>query len=367
MKILEVVFNLSPGGAERFVVDLSNELSKTNEVTLLAIKDDSINPEFSLFYKSELSNRVTYKNLDIAKGYSLSIIRKVYKAIKQESARIVHIHGEAMPYYCILALLFLNRKCKIFQTIHSDIHNGYDTLFYKILFKTLGYSHRIGFVALSETNYKDMMKEYPKAKATCIPNGRAQIKPSVEYNKVKTEMDSYRQQDESMLFLHVARCAPVKNQTMLVEAFNQFVERGNQADLVLVGAGYDSELGQSIQNKAGKKIHFIGTRKNIGDYMLNADVFCLSSDYEGMPITLLEASLAGLPIVSTPVCGAVDVVNDKKNGVLSNDHSVESYLEALEYAYAHQKELKDEAIRRKDISEYTIEACAKQYMDFFMS
>ena len=76
MKILEVVFDFSPGGAERFAVDLTNELSKANEVTLMAIKDDSVEPERNLFYASEMAERVTYKNVGIGKGYSLHKVIK---------------------------------------------------------------------------------------------------------------------------------------------------------------------------------------------------------------------------------------------------------------------------------------------------
>ena len=58
MKILEVIFNLSPGGAERFVVDLSNELAMTDEVILLAINKDNIVVENRNFYKFDLSPKV---------------------------------------------------------------------------------------------------------------------------------------------------------------------------------------------------------------------------------------------------------------------------------------------------------------------
>lgn len=365
MKILEVVFNLRPGGTERFAVDLSNELSKTNEVTLLAIKDDSVNPELSLFYKSELSNRVKYKNLDLRNGYSLSIAWKVYKSIKSEAADIVHIHGDRMPYFCIFALYLLNGKSKFYQTIHSDIHNGYDTLFYKFLFKTLGYWHRMGFIALSDRNYDDMMKEYPKVKGACIANGRAPILPSIEFNTVKDELNSYKQEKGSKIFLHVARCNPVKNQEMLVEAFNLFISDGNNAELVIIGGYFDKELGKAIQKKACKRIHFIGTRKNVGDYMLNADAFCLSSKFEGMPITLLEAALAGIPIISTPVCGATDLVENGINGILSAGHTKNDFLEALETAYTHLDALKENSMKMKDKSIYTIEVCARKYEVFF--
>ena len=365
MKILEVVFNLRPGGAERLAVDLSNELSKTNDVTLMAIKDDTVEPERDLFYAPELSERVTYKNVGIKKGYSVRKVIKIYKAIKEEKADIVHLHGNKMPYYCILAIFLLNRKTKFYQTIHSDVHNGYDTLFYQFLFKTVGYQQKMGVVALSETNYHELIKVYPKVKGACITNGRAPIVPTDRFEETKKEISSYKGTADSRIYLHVARCSPVKNQTLLVEAFNKLVEKGYHADLVIVGGGFESELGKSIRTKAGKNVHFIGPRTNVSDYMLHADAFCLSSDFEGMPITILEASLAGVPIVSTAVCGAVDVVESGKNGVLSDSHTVEDYVSALEYSYLHLRELKGTAMTMKDDSPYTIETCTRKYIEFF--
>jgi glycosyltransferase involved in cell wall biosynthesis len=178
-------------------------------------------------------------------------------------------------------------------------------------------------------------------------------------------MASYKSAADSRIYLHVARCSPVKNQTLLVEAFGKFVEKGYHADLIIIGVNYETELGKSIQAKAVNHVHFIGTRKNVGDYMLNADVFCLSSDFEGMPITLLEASLVGVPMVSTAVCGAVDIIENKVNGVLSEGHTVGEYLDALEYSYHHLCELRQHSLKMKDNSAYTIENCARKYMDFF--
>ena len=365
MKILEVVFNFYPGGAERFAVDLTNELSKSNEVTIMAIKDDSVDPERDLFYASELADRVTYKNVGISNGYSLHKVIKIYKAIKNEKADIVHLHGDNMPHYCILAIFLLYRKSKFYQTIHSDIHNGYDSLFYRFLVKTFGYQKKMGFIALSETNYRDMLEIYPKIKGVCIANGRAPIVPTDRFDETREEIASFKSAADSRIYLHVARCSPVKNQTLLVEAFGKFVEKGYHADLIIIGSNFESELGKSIQAKAVSNVHFIGTRKNVGDYMLNADVFCLSSDFEGMPITLLEANLVGVPMVSTAVCGAVDIIENKVNGVLSEGHTVGEYLDALEYSYHHLCELRQHSLKMKDNSAYTIENCARKYMDFF--
>lgn len=365
MKILEITFDFSPGGAERFVVDLSNELSKNNDVTLIAIKDDKVNSEKRLFYKPELFNRVLYKNLGIKDGYSFGMLSKIYKAIKLEHADVVHIHGTKMPFYCIMAICLLSKKVKFYQTIHCDIVHSYSSFFYKLLFKTIGYKHRMSFIALSETNYNDLIKKYPKINATCILNGRAPILPSVKYDKVKAEIADYKFDESSVIYLHVARCSVQKNQMLLVTAFKQFLGRGYNADLIIIGDGFNCELGEKIKSNSCSRIHFLGTRQNIGDYMLNADIFCLSSIFEGMPITILEACIAGVPILSTPVCGAVDVVTDGVNGILSNGHSLTEYIDALERSYRSMKELKINSMAMKTNNKYTIETCAKKYVEFF--
>ena len=98
---------------------------------------------------------------------------------------------------------------------------------------------------------------------------------------------------------------------------------------------------------------------------MNADIFCLSSNYEGMPITLLESSLAGVPAASTPVCGAVDLIQNGINGYLSKDHSLEEYKLALIKVIENFDCIKSNAMKMKDNSPYTIAECAKKYIDYF--
>ena len=85
-----------------------------------------------------------------------------------------------------------------------------------------------------------------------------------------------------------------------------------------------------------------------------------------MPISLLEASLAGLPCVSTPVCGAIDIIEDGINGKISKDFTENSYVEAIEYALKNYDELYQNAQRMKENSPYTMEKCAKKYLQVFM-
>ena len=366
MKIVQVLFYLTPGGAERMVVDLSNELSKDNEVVLLTLIDDQVEPERRQFYKYDLSERVIYKNLGIplGGGFKFWPLWKVYKAIKDENADVIHLHTAHIVNFCILAICFLCWNTKIIQTIHTDFKVGHTSRVYKFLFTFLGRLHKMSWVALSEPNYKDMMTTYPFINGARIDNGRAPVLPTPLFDNVKSEIDSYRVNEDTKIFLHVARCVEVKNQMMLVSAFNKFAETAN-AKLLIIGADFDSELGQKIQKGAGEHVHFLGTRKNIADYMLNSDVFCLSSIYEGLPITLLEALLSGTPIVCTPIAASHDVLTNGKNAIVSTDFSEAAYVYSLREVTNKLPELAQYCAETKDCNPYTMKECANKYMAFY--
>lgn len=367
MKILQIIFSLSSGGAERFVVDLSNELSKTNEVTLLTIKNDKVDVENRNFYKYELSPRVKYQNLGLADGPHPTYPWKIYEAIKAINPDVVHFHLTKMLQYCYLSILLLGKKITFVETIHSDLYwGGYNTKFRHFAYHTLVEKGLLRWVALSETNFKQLTKEYPKALSRCIYNGRAPMTPTNRYQKVSEEIASYKDNPNTKVFLHVARCTTVKNQQLLIRSFNEIKKQGANVVLLIIGAHFDSKLGQKLRTLSGPDIHFLGTRTNISDYMLQSDIFVLSSSAEGMPITLLEAMLSGTPMVSTPVTGAVDVINGK-NGVLSKDFTQESYVAALNQMLSHYNDYKANAMKGKDDSPYTIKHCAEQYVEFYQS
>lgn len=366
MKIVEVLFSLTPGGAERFVVDLSNEMSRTNDVILLTLKDDKINVEHRNFYKFDLSDRVKYINLGLPDGFSFKSYWKIFKVIKDLSPDIVHFNDKNLCKFCFLAIYLLSGKIKFYETIHNDLHNGYDSGFNNFEFNTLGRWKKIKFIALSLKNYEDMTSYYPSSCFKCIVNGRAPIVPTNNFNQVKAELDQYRKSNNTKIVLHVARFNPQKNQQLLIESFNELAAKKNDVQLIIIGSGFNTEEGEKLLSKTDGNVHYLGTRKNISDYMLNADIFCLSSKFEGMPITLIEASLAGIPCVSTPVCGSVDLIVDEKNGKLSKDFTKDSFVEALKYTLEHHAKLKYNAMIMRQNSPYTMCECAKKYLEYFV-
>ncbi|MCM1078504.1 MAG: glycosyltransferase [Bacteroidales bacterium] len=362
MKIIEIIPSLRSGGGERLVVDLCNELAKSNDVTLVTLWDDQLT-DFG-FYRQELSAKVHYINMKLDERCRLQVLWKIVECIRQVKPDVVHLHMCHM--FAILAILLLGRMYKFYLTIHNDIKTVYAATKIKIIFNVLGRLKLLRYVTISQTNYNDFNLIYPKLENHLVYNGRAPLIPTERKGDVVTEINSYKMTSETKVFLHIARCAPQKNQELLIKAFNRFVESGKDVILLIIGSHFDdTPEGLFLKSIACDNVKFLGTKTNVGDYILCSDAFCLSSVFEGMPITLIECVNSGIPVISTPVCGVIDVIKDKQNGILSKDNEITSYNEALECFLILECSLKNYCQATKKNSQYTIAQCAKGYEAIF--
>ena len=154
---------------------------------------------------------------------------------------------------------------------------------------------------------------------------------------------------------------------LLCSAVDRLTQKGAPIELYMFGRFADKEIVESINALNNPHIHMLGEVENPRQYLRNADVFCMSSVVEGMPISLIEALSCGLVPVCTAVGGIVDMVEEGKNGFLSPDMSVESYVKALEQVLAMTPQ-EMEAMKcacRESAKRYSIEECAKQYEELF--
>lgn len=358
MKILEIVYGLASGGEERFVVDLSNELSKTEDVYLLVLKD------VDRFYASQLSPRIKVYYANFPVGFSISQIWSVYKIVKTLSPDVVHMH-DASRYYTFFPSVLLGRKIKFYMTIHSDVLKAYNKGISGLQVRAAHYLGHTRFITISPHNHSQFKSLYPKYQVAQITNGRAFPSYSEEYEKVKDEIDNYKIDKQSTVFIHVASCLEVKNQSLLINAFNKHVEKYPNSILLIIGQLFSSPLGEYLKSIACNNIYFLGTRQNVYDYLSFSDAFCLSSKMEGMPMSIIEAVLSGVPIISTTVSGAIDAVEDGENGYLSADFEVDSYEELLSKFEENKPLLKYNAQRNIDNSSFSITVCAQKYLDWF--
>lgn len=151
----------------------------------------------------------------------------------------------------------------------------------------------------------------------------------------------------------VGRLTSVKNQMMLIDAFARFVDKFDHYELVIYGEG---EMRQSLEEHIKElelqdKVKLPGVQKNIFEHIVDAELFVLSSDNEGMPNALIEAMCLGLPCISTCVSGAVDLIEDGVNGCLievgNKDGLAQKMIEMVENS-SYSKQIAKEAVKLAD-------------------
>jgi glycosyltransferase involved in cell wall biosynthesis len=113
----------------------------------------------------------------------------------------------------------------------------------------------------------------------------------------------------------VARIAPPKNFICLFDGLKNIP---HNYSLCIVGDGPDLPNIKDYAFKTGisDKVLFMGSRNDVAEVLSKSDLFILSSDWEGFPISILEAMRAGLPVVASRVGGIAEAVDDKSSGYL---------------------------------------------------
>ncbi|MCO5312200.1 MAG: glycosyltransferase [Microthrixaceae bacterium] len=138
--------------------------------------------------------------------------------------------------------------------------------------------------------------------------------------------------DDTVAIGTVANLRKQKNYPMLMRAAKRLIDDGQRVVFLAVGQGpLEDELNQlhSVLG-LGDRFRFLGFREDVHRVMSAFDVFCLSSDHEGLPVALMEAKALGLPVVATAVGGIPDAVEDGVDGLLVGKGDGSQLLEALE-------------------------------------
>jgi glycosyltransferase involved in cell wall biosynthesis len=173
----------------------------------------------------------------------------------------------------------------------------------------------------------------------------------------------------------VANLKKVKNHLFLLRAFAEVARELGNVRLLLVGQGFPGEQDNTedelrrfvAQHGLGEKVSFLGHRADVPELLRAMDVFCLTSLREGLPIGLIEAMAAGLPVVGTNVEGIRDVITPEEDGVLVEPGDVAALKNAL--ARLAQDEQRRKALgrsgRRKAAEKYSLQRCVREYERLF--
>ena len=361
MKIIEYIPQLGSGGGERFTVDLCNELSKRHEVILCI----SHSLEKHGFYKEEISPRVHVIKFNKRNGFDWRLPFRVYKLIRKECPDVVHTHLMAIVYTALSA--FLIRKTRFFHTVHNTAKVETDGRIGEKIRRFLFSKRLVTPITISEDSLRSF-KNFYNLEAPLINNGRdipADLKVSYE---VEEEFKNYRRNPQTRVIVQLAHIGHQKRQDIMARVADRLMKEGYDFTILMIGEINEPQMADSIKALNNPNIHLLGGKHNPLEYLKAADAFALTSSFEGLPISLIEAMGVGLVPICTPVGGIVNLINDDVNGFLSQDISEEAYYNALK-RYLDTSEEFLNTMKAKALNTYkpfTMVECAKNYESLFL-
>jgi glycosyltransferase involved in cell wall biosynthesis len=174
--------------------------------------------------------------------------------------------------------------------------------------------------------------------------------------------------EQDVLALAVGRFAPVKDHAGLLDAFARAAGRAPALRLAFAGTG---ALEAALRARAGElgvaeQVRFLGFRTDVAACLRATDLFVISSTTEGLPVSLLEAMAAGLPVVSTAVGGIPDALGEPPGGILVPPGDPERLADALASA-ALDPELRARLGARslQNVQRFSLSAFVRRYSELY--
>jgi glycosyltransferase involved in cell wall biosynthesis len=208
-------------------------------------------------------------------------------------------------------------------------------------------------------------------KIVMIPNGHSLGSPArITRDERSRFCEELGLHPDGLFVLSVGRLTEQKGHTYLLDTIPAILEQFPDTVFAIAGDGpLRAELeAKAIQLGISHSVRFLGTRSDVPELLQMADVFVLPSLWEGLPIALLEAMGAGLPVIATRVEGVEEIIVDGENGLLVPPTDCESLKIAVLGMLAHP-DLRvnlGAAGRALVESAYSLDQMGKRYEDLFL-
>ena len=351
-KVLFVIGILGNGGAERVIAALANRLIENNvEVGIVTIY--STRQDYALNSKIELKHIVANNKIKIIRP--IERVTKLRDYIKYYNPDCVVSFLADVNIHTILACRYSN-----IPLIVSERNDPYQDPEQKIIRKMRDFLYNKVDGLVLQTNDAKQYFDLKIAK---------NFSRTVIANPLTPNLSYFKQGIVHNRMITACRLNSQKNLKMMINAIKNVNKSGIDCYLDIYG---DGPLRDELQNYINKndiedKVHLKGFSKNIHDEMINSKGFLISSNYEGISNSMLEALAIGIPVVATdcPIGGAKMFIKNKKNGWLTsvgNEKEFTSAITELLSNYNKAIDMGKEATKIRDILD--VDIICQEWMNF---
>jgi len=360
IRVLHLTTDLELGGRERVIVDLSNKLVEMGFIPSICCL------HHSGAWAHRLRSEVEVIELHKKKGLDFSVVKPLRDYLVQGKFDIMHTHNPGTLLYGLLAARWARTRT-IINTEHGFAYNL--SLKARVKDKIL-YRNVDCITAVSENLRENLINLFglQENKVHTLRNGifAPRIREARSVSKRKIGMP-----DDRFNIGIVARLVPVKNHSLLLEAFSIVREKDRRVLLWIVGSG---ELRNAIMRRVHElgiqdDVVLMGSRTDIPVILNALDLFVLSSLSEGLSVTLLEAMSVGVPIVATNVGGNGEVIENGKSGLLVESNYPEALAGAILTVIANKALARKMRLlaRKRFLENFSINTLAKNITVLYSS
>lgn len=362
VRVLQVLDSTRIGGAQNMAAHLTLALDEARFDARLATLFGPQGTPIEALFKGCPERLI---QLNKRRGFDPRIFPRMDRLVREFVPQVVHTHVGALRY-TLPAMLARHVPVKIY-TVHSLAERDAFLPF----INRFAFRRGVQPVAIADEVAASIADYYGIPTVPCIPNGI----PVERYRTPMLAREAWRAQagvpPEAFLLVNVSRLSPEKNQALMIAAFRQLAAERPALHLVLAGDGPAREAlrRQAAQADLGRRVHFLGARADIPEILAAADLFLLSSNFEGNPLCVMEAMAAGRAVVSTAVGGIPELVTDGVAGLLVPAGDAGAFAAAIArlHGNAALRRACEQAAAEHAARAFDVGAMARAYAELYLT
>ena len=353
-------------GAQRYARALVDSLAEDDDthqvLTLFRSEPVLLKPDVELDVPQGTFRRI---------GLDPRVVSRLRREIRRLRPEVVVAHGGESAKYVALA------TPKAIPMVYLKIGTAHQSLSRRANRGLHGYyTRRADVIAAVSSDVADeahALFDVPRSRLVVLPNARdpETFKPLETHSGAPIPAygpGSARQNDqETPRLIFVGHLDPGKRPDWFIDVVQGLRERGRNFTAAMVG---DGPLQESLRPRAeAAGIEMLGRRDDVPNLLASSDVFVFTSlpPGEGMPGVLIEAGLTGLPIVSTRVPGARDVIEEGVTGILVDTDDKQGLIDAVDRLVIDGPLRATMGLRARErcLEHFTLDASAEQWRGLF--
>lgn len=353
INVIHIIDSLEVGGAEMMAVNIANGLaSRGCESHLCVTRSEGL-------LKKKIDKKVHYLFLEKKGAIDVKAILRLKTYIKEHHIRIIHAHSSSFFIAALVKLLLINVKI-----VWHDHYGKAEEINERKSFAIKLGSFFFNAVISVNKILLHWAKEQLICKNITFLANFATLPQRINKTHLKGEVGKR--------LVCVAAFRPQKDHFNLLQAFNIINQKYPTWSLHLVGQKkndvYSHQINEIIKNEnIGESVFFYGACLDIKYVLSQADIAILSSNSEGLPVSLLEYGLAKLPVVVTNVGECKEVVNDF--GLVVPKEDTKALAKAIERYIIDEnfRELKAEQFQKHIFENYSEDSYFSKLLNIYQS